>query len=331
MKIHILTLNFNHKDDTIHCIKSILSSTFQDFHIHVLDNGSSDSSELKDIAKHFKSGPSNPSGPDSKISYYRSDKNLGFAGGNNFLLEKILPKTTEKDLIIFLNNDTEIKPTLLAKIAETATSPDTPMSSSIIVRMTKLPDKTATDNLGLCVHKSGLSKNRKTEQKYPLFGPSGGCATYPAKTLKTIYNATGDYFDPLYFCYAEDTDLAWRALLLGFSTTYINDAICHHRVSATIGGHFNKFIMFHTLRNTLFNITKNMPLPLLLIYSPYILGLQIALCFRYIPTKRAPTLIHAHLSFLLHFPALLKKRRKIQKARKLPAKELRKYFAKGLR
>ena len=297
MMVHILIINFNNLQYTINCLKSIQSSTYKEWQIHLLDNNSQEP-ELREIKNQFK---------DSRIYYYQSSKNLGFAGGNNFLLESILPHSKPTDLVLFLNNDTTIDKNLL-KIFKSASN-EYPI---LAARTMKMDDHLQIDNLGITISKSFLARNRKTE-KEEFFGPCGCCAAFTAKSLTQIKEQTLDYFDSDYFCYGEDTDLAWRAKLIGLSSIYLPDALCYHKGGATSGQHFNKFVMYHTLRNNLYNMTKNATKKQLLLQLPHIIIFNLALIFRYLPTNKFPTLLNVYKDYFKHLKTLIKKRKVIQK------------------
>ena len=317
MHIFILTINFNTEKYTTNCIKSVLNSTYKDFSIHILDNASKND-ELASIKEKFNK--------EERAKFYASGENLGFAGGNNLLLEKIAHRAQNDDLILFLNNDTEVQSTLLGIIAESFKNQNLNLAAA---KMISIHDKKTVDNLGLSVTKVGLGKNR-TDKSSPLFGPSGGCAIFRYKCLKDIKEKTGDFFDPDYFCYAEDTDLAWRAILLGYKPSYIDDAICYHAGGASSGGEFNKFVMYHTLRNWMFNITKNMPTKLLLKKSLHIIGFQFALLLRYLFTRKIFTLLKAYKDFIKNFSKMRKKRKSIQKNTVIKSTKLEKYFTRTI-
>ena len=313
MHIFILTINFNTEKYTNNCIKSVLNSTYKDFSIHILDNASKND-ELTSIKEKFSK--------EERANFYASEKNLGFAGGNNLLLKKIAHRAQNNDLILFLNNDTEVKSDLLEVISKSFENKDIDMAAT---KMINLHDKETIDNLGLNVSTIGLGKNR-TNPSTPLFGPSGGCAIFTYKCLKDIKEKTGYFFDPDYFCYAEDVDLAWRALLLGYNPSYIDTTICYHAGGASSGGAFNKFVMYHTLRNWMFNLTKNMPTGLLLKQSLHIIGFQFALLLRYLFTGKIFTLLKVYKDFIKNFSKIRRKRRAIQKNNVIKNRELEKHF-----
>lgn len=100
--ISIITVNYNQPEATIALLKSI--------HIHypstpleviLVDNGSRDNYE-SEFRKHR-----------DDLKFIRSEKNLGFAGGNNLGIQ-----VASGDFLFLVNNDTEFCPGLLEKLSE---------------------------------------------------------------------------------------------------------------------------------------------------------------------------------------------------------------------
>lgn len=99
MNIVYLILHYLAGDDTIECVDSILNATANsehNTHIVVVDNGSTNDSYTK-IQEKFKSN--------DKVTLLHSDKNLGFARGNNIGF-KYAKNKLQADFIVQLNNDT---------------------------------------------------------------------------------------------------------------------------------------------------------------------------------------------------------------------------------
>ncbi|MFQ5753379.1 MAG: glycosyltransferase, partial [bacterium] len=88
----IVILNWNGKNDTISCIKSIYNTQKESFDIIVVDNGSTDHS-ISEIKKTFP-----------QVLTIKNKKNLGFAGGMNIGLEYC--RQAGYLYILMLNNDT---------------------------------------------------------------------------------------------------------------------------------------------------------------------------------------------------------------------------------
>lgn len=91
-KLSVCLLSFNTREVTLDCLKSISKHSPGNIEVLVLDNASSDKS-YDEIAKLVKGN--------SLFRIFRGDKNLGFGGGNNFLVSK-----AKSDLVLFLNSDT---------------------------------------------------------------------------------------------------------------------------------------------------------------------------------------------------------------------------------
>src|SRR5690606_14046053 len=89
--LSVITVNYRQSEYTNGLLRSIKQTACQQLEVIVVDNGSEvDNGQL------FRSiYPSTP--------ILRSEKNLGFAGGNNLGIEH-----ATGDYLLFLNNDTEI-------------------------------------------------------------------------------------------------------------------------------------------------------------------------------------------------------------------------------
>lgn len=99
MNVVYLILHYLAGDDTIECIDSILNATANsehNTHIVVVDNGSTNNSYSK-IQEKFKTNDS--------VTLLHSDKNLGFARGNNIGFN-YAKNNLHADFIVQLNNDT---------------------------------------------------------------------------------------------------------------------------------------------------------------------------------------------------------------------------------
>lgn len=101
--ISIITVNFNQPQATLDLLKSIYECYPKaNLEVIVVDNGSRD-----DHGEEFKN-------TDLHVLYIRSEKNLGFAGGNNLGI-----KSAKGEYLFLVNNDTEFSPGLLETLTET--------------------------------------------------------------------------------------------------------------------------------------------------------------------------------------------------------------------
>ncbi|MCL4383976.1 glycosyltransferase family 2 protein [Patescibacteria group bacterium] len=108
-KIAIIILNWKQPDLTIDTLKSFLNITHANFqfHIFLLDNGSGDGSygKLSEFSQN-----------NTYITLLKSDDNLGFAKGNNFVISQVLKLGYE--YILLANNDIIVKPDFLEKLVD---------------------------------------------------------------------------------------------------------------------------------------------------------------------------------------------------------------------
>lgn len=95
-KVSIIIVTFNGKKHILNCLESVKRTTYADYEIIVVDNGSKDGTP-EIIKKNF---------PDIRLIL--NNKNLGFTGGNN---EGI--KQARGNIIFLLNDDTVIHPQLV--------------------------------------------------------------------------------------------------------------------------------------------------------------------------------------------------------------------------
>lgn len=98
-KIFIIIVNWNGKQDTLHCLTSLQKVDYPNYEIVIIDNGSKDDS-VSVIRSQFP-----------KLLVLENQTNLGFSGGNNVGIQYALHH--QADFVLLLNNDTEVSSDLL--------------------------------------------------------------------------------------------------------------------------------------------------------------------------------------------------------------------------
>ncbi|MBI2633256.1 MAG: glycosyltransferase family 2 protein [Parcubacteria group bacterium] len=254
--VALLIINYNGIAYTRKCLDSVRSIAYDAHTIFVLDNGSREN-EAEQIRKEYESLFGDT------IRIFRSEKNLGFAGGNNFLFEKIIADGNF-EYCFLLNNDTEVDPYFINEAVAIAQQKKVAMVACAVHDYTH---REKIQSRGIMLTRGGLAFERKDEAD-PLFCPQGSSALYSTALLKTIYEKTGDYFDNYFFCYEEEVDLGWRARLLGFECAYAPNAKIYHHGQATTGAR-SDFSFFYHYRNTALVLIKNWPLSLLIKTIPH--------------------------------------------------------------
>lgn len=313
----VLLVNFRRAADTLECLDSLLCIQEPRFDIFLVDNGSGeeDAMLLSKYAAHYP----------ERITFFADSQNRGFTGAHNRLFADILPKESYEYLLL-LNNDTVVEPDFLARMLMRVDRSQ--RIEMVAARMMKYDDRACIDNLGITFYKCGLASNRKSIED-PLLGPCGGCALYTADLLQHIYQVTSEYFDDQFFCYAEDTDLAWRAVLLGYRAAYAEDAVVYHKGSVASGGPNSDFVLYHGIRNSLFVLVKDVPLYFLLKNLGWIALLHSAILLRYVVKGKLKVVLNLYRDFMSGISMMRKKRQFLFKKKLPKIKEINQFVSKN--
>ncbi|MCF7992112.1 MAG: glycosyltransferase family 2 protein [Thiohalocapsa sp.] len=287
--IAVIVVNYRQIAATLECLESLLVNAGRPFELFVVDNAA-DSESRRALAAF--AGDNQRQG--QAVTLFVNDDNLGFAAACNQALDPILDDP-RFDAVALLNNDTIVERDWLARIA----APFDPAGGIAMVActMTDFERKDAVDSLGIVFYRSGIASNRKRPGD-PLLGPCGGAGLYGTDMLRALRNRDGHVFDPLFFCYAEDTDLALRARSLGYGCAFAADAVVRHHGCLSSGGGFNEFVAYYGLRNSLLTLTKNMPLGFFLSNAFWIALMQIAVVAKYLVKGRPGLVLRVYRDYL---------------------------------
>lgn len=262
-KVAIIILNWNGKENTLECIKSIEKLQMLNppagragvqCQIYVVDNGSTDGS----VETFNKLQTTN-----YDLKVIENKKNLGFCEGNNVGMRKALKDGN--DLVMILNNDTLLDGKLAFQLIETFDKyPDAGIVSPKIYFAPGFEfhkGKYKKSELGKVIWYAGglidwnnvFSSHRGvdevdrgqhdkvTETDYA----SGACFLVKKEVLQKI-----GLFDKDYFLYWEDADLSERAKRAGFKVLYAPPAHLWHKNagSSRVGGALHDYYL---IRNRL--------------------------------------------------------------------------------
>lgn len=217
MKISVVILNWNGKNDTLKCLASLEKVTTPHSAI-VVDNGSTDDS----VAAIQQAFP--------KTSLLETGKNLGYAGGNNVGIQHALDQGA--DFIFILNNDTTVEPTIL----EAFLKRDLPLQGGAARLMN---EPTLLDHLGgnWNVQKGEFemigarAPASEWENPLPLDYVCGVALFVQAEVFRKV-----GLFEPRFFLFWEESDFCHRAKQEGYAPTTCPEAILYHKVSASFTG-----------------------------------------------------------------------------------------------
>ncbi len=248
------------------------------------------------------------------VEVLRDGRNKGFAEACNIAIHR-LPADTDISHVLLLNNDAVLCDGGLEAMWQAVT--DSPDVGMVAARMHRADDPDRVDSLGIAMYLSALASNRmETDDR--LIGPTGGLAIYSRDLLQSLQDQHGMIFDEDFFCYAEDTDLALRARLLGFRVAYVDHCAALHHGQASSGGAFNDFVLYHGIRNSIWVIVKDFPMSWLLLLSPLILLLHGGIVLRHGLAGRWTVLWRLYRDALKCMPLMWRRRAPIQRSRTLP-------------
>lgn len=252
--VSVVILSYNSKEDLKECIPSLISQTYQDFEIIIVDNASTDGSE-EFIRFNY---------PEIKV--VQTGKNLGYAAGNNKGFE-----VAEGEYIVVVNPDTVAEPKWLAELIKPLRN-----DSTIAATTSKVLIYYQKDKINTCAntnHHTGLTFCRGLDKPADQFnnlqavGAVSGCSFAIRNDMLKKING----FDPDFFLYQEDADLSWRIRFAGGKIMYVPESVIYHKFSLSI----TPWKEFYLERNRYLILLKNFDSKTLLLLLPSLLITEI--------------------------------------------------------
>lgn len=233
----IILVNWNRSDDTLNCLQSIGASTFRDYVVIVVDNGS----VAAEIAK-LQPGKSD-------FVLIETGENLGYTGGNNRGVEHALQLGC--DYVLLLNNDTFIAPDALENIMRAVAADRrigilTPKIFFHPARHLIWSAGTFFDWQYMIGYLTGykVEDRGQFDQERELDYASGCAMLIQSNVIRDVGMLCDDYF-----AVCEDIDYCLRARKAGYRIKYEPSALVWHIESASSGGHDAPQYVYYQLRN----------------------------------------------------------------------------------
>ncbi len=235
--IYIIILNWNGWKDTIECVESCLNLAYANSSILIVDNASSDGSEVI-LRERF---------PD--IDIIQTGKNLGYAGGNNVGIRYALENGAA--YVWLLNNDTVVHPAALdemVRVAELDTKTGM-LGPKILLhsRPEYLNCIGSTINL-ITGQPSLIGLGEKDDGRFDEIKEMDTLSGCSLLVSKDVVDAVG-LLDEKFFLFYEETDWILRAKRAGYRMLYVPGARIWHKVSASVGGHQSPMMLYYMTRN----------------------------------------------------------------------------------
>jgi len=244
MKVSIITVNFNQPQVTEELLASIPPIT-NNIEVIVVDNGS-------DLDKTPQWRIKYPG-----VTFIRSAKNLGFAGGNNLGIRQ-----ANGEYLFLVNNDTEFTTGLVEKL--TSVLDAHPEAGMISPKIKYFSDKSLIQYAGYTPINYYTCRNsciglRETDngQFDNITAPTAYCHGSAMMVRKAAIEKAG-LMNENFFLYYEELDWCEHIKRAGYSAWVCTEALIYHKESVSVGKK-SKLKEFFMNRNRILFIRRNAP------------------------------------------------------------------------
>jgi len=254
-QIFVSIINFNGTSNTLECLLSLDKMNSKNFKISVvvIDNASK---------QKFKSQKSKVKSKEVKI--IRSEKNLGFSGGQNMGIRYALENGA--DYVLILNNDTVVDRNLIEELLNAAQK-----DKNIGIVVPKIyfasgfefhKDRYSQNDLGKVFWYAGgemdwgnvIGYHRGVDEvdmgQYDQIEKTDFASGCCMLVKREVFEKVGS-FDEKFFLYYEDSDLCERIRKAGYSIMYSPKAILWHKNAGSAGGSGSELQDYYITRNRL--------------------------------------------------------------------------------
>jgi GT2 family glycosyltransferase len=308
----------------------MMNQTYPNVEIVAVINGNDDGGK-EYIKEHYP-----------QVTIIDPNENLRFVRGHNLVFE-----TVQADLYQLVNQDLILSPTYVEEMVKVFQDASVGAANGKIFQYDFVANQKfdKLDTTGVIISKTGRARSRgqneidtgQYDTQTSLMAVDGAACMYRREALDSVKYTRPDgaieYFDFDFEMYWEDVDLAWRMINAGWKCTYVPLAIGYHGRTAgsTEGGYKNvwAFIQHHrkfpdwilqfNYKNHIYLFVKNSPKWYLqffvreFFYQGYVLVIE---------TRTLKVLPR----FFKELPLIWKKRKYIQRHRKISVEEMEKLF-----
>ncbi len=253
-RVSVTIVTYNSGRFIKRCLESVLAQRYDNKEIVVIDNASSDGTV--DILEQFE----------DRCQIIYNDENIGFAAAQNQAI-----RASNGDWVLTLNPDVLLLPNFIQALVD-AGQFDSRIGTVCgklltILASFDLPDTPLVDSTGIYFTPMLRHLDRGSQEvdnghylnhEY-VFGATAAAALYRRQMIDDI--AIGEeFFDPDFFVYREDADVAWRAQLMGWKCIYTPHARGYHVRKVLPGNRraLPSVINMHSVKNRFLMRLKNM-------------------------------------------------------------------------
>jgi GT2 family glycosyltransferase len=303
--VAVATYNGRHLLETF--LPSLAAQEFGDFRTVVVDDASADDT-VEWLAREW---------PDVEV--VALERNGGVTAAFNHCLRA----AAGAEFVALFNNDMELDPRCIGELVRDLR--EHPGAGSATAKLLDFHDRDVLDGAGDLFRWAGTGWRRghgepdrgQYERPGPIFGACGGAALYRRAAIEAVGG-----FDESFFAFMEDTDWALRAQLAGWPCRYVPTAVAYHMGSATLGKGLTDFTRYQLWRNAIWMIAKDYPAGALVRHAHQLLYVQAAQLALSARDRKLGVWWRAIRDAIRGLPAVLRRRRAVQRTRRVSVREL---------
>ncbi len=310
----VVLITWNSAPHLRRCLDGIASQTHRPVELIAVDNASRDDSAAL-VAPHA-------------AKLIRNETNRGFSAAANQALA-----AASGEFVVLLNPDCFLDPHYIERIvgALCAAGEQYGMATGKLLRA-ESPE--LIDSKGIRMTRSGRhfdigqgepDSRQPTTDNTEVFGVSGAAAVYRMSFLRDVA-VDGEIFDEDFFAYREDADLAWRGRIFGWRAMFVPAAIAHHvrRVTPANRRELPPSINMHSVKNRFLLRLKNESFYLAVRNAMFEIPRDLVTIGAVLTVERSS--MPALTWLWRNRRRILEKRRAVQRRRRVPDRELARWF-----
>jgi len=217
--VSIVILNWNQKDKTLACLRSLKKISYPHYEIVLVDNGSTDDS-VSAIRKEFP-----------EITIIENRRNLGVAGGRNVGIKYVQKKKI--DYVLLLDNDTIVDKDFIAEMVKSGEENKRVGILTGKIYFYSEPNKIWCAGCSLSLyrrHISAIGYDEIDKGQYDELREVDHVAGCCLMIKKNVIDEIGLLDQNFIEYFTEDTDWCLRAKRKGYKVVYVPRSKIWHRV-----------------------------------------------------------------------------------------------------